>query len=67
MSSSVRRACSPSSRLTFLEIVVGVDNVIFISIRSATLPTHEQPGARRAGLLGAMLMRSWRARIATDG
>ena len=43
--------------LTFLEIVLGVDNVIFISILSAKLPTHDQPRARRAGLLGAMLMR----------
>ncbi len=43
--------------LTFLEIVLGVDNVIFISILSAKLPAHDQPRARRAGLLGAMLMR----------
>jgi predicted tellurium resistance membrane protein TerC len=43
--------------LTFLEIVLGVDNVIFISILSGKLPTHDQPRARRVGLLGAMLMR----------
>jgi predicted tellurium resistance membrane protein TerC len=43
--------------LTFLEIVLGVDNVIFISILSAKLPVHDQPRARRAGLLGAMVMR----------
>jgi predicted tellurium resistance membrane protein TerC len=43
--------------LTFLEIVLGVDNVIFISILSARLPAHDQPRARRVGLLGAMLMR----------
>ena len=43
--------------LTFLEIVLGVDNVIFISILSAKLPAHDQPRARRVGLLGAMLMR----------
>jgi predicted tellurium resistance membrane protein TerC len=43
--------------LTLLEIVLGVDNVIFISILSAKLPAHDQPRARRAGLLGAMLMR----------
>ena len=43
--------------LTCLEIVLGVDNVIFISILSGKLPAHDRPRARRAGLLGAMLMR----------
>jgi len=40
--------------LTFLEIVLGVDNVIFISILSGKLPADQQPRARRLGLLGAM-------------
>ena len=40
--------------LTFLEIVLGVDNVIFISILSGKLPPEQQPRARRLGLLGAM-------------
>src|SRR5215210_8867990 len=43
--------------LTFLEIVLGVDNVIFISILSGKLPADQQPRARRLGLLGAMLTR----------
>lgn len=43
--------------LTFLEIVLGVDNVIFISILSAKLPKELQRRARRVGLLGAMVMR----------
>jgi predicted tellurium resistance membrane protein TerC len=43
--------------LTFLEIVLGVDNIIFISILSGKLPEHQQPRARRLGLLGAMLTR----------
>ena len=43
--------------LTFLEIILGVDNVIFISILSSTLPASDQARARRTGLLGAMLMR----------
>jgi predicted tellurium resistance membrane protein TerC len=43
--------------LTFLEIVLGVDNVIFISILSGKLPAHDRPRARRVGLLGAMLTR----------
>ncbi len=43
--------------LTFLEIVLGVDNIIFISILSGNLPADQQPRARRLGLLGAMLTR----------
>ncbi len=43
--------------LTFLEIVLGVDNIIFISILSGKLPEAQQPRARRVGLLGAMLTR----------
>ena len=43
--------------LTFLEIVLGVDNIIFISILSGKLPDAQQPKARRLGLLGAMLTR----------
>jgi predicted tellurium resistance membrane protein TerC len=40
--------------LTFLEIVLGVDNIIFISILSGKLPKPRQPLARRVGLLLAM-------------
>jgi predicted tellurium resistance membrane protein TerC len=40
--------------LTFLEIVLGVDNIIFISILSGKLPPDQQPRARRIGLLLAM-------------
>jgi predicted tellurium resistance membrane protein TerC len=43
--------------LTFLEIVLGVDNVIFISILSSKLPRESQPRARRTGLVAAMFMR----------
>jgi predicted tellurium resistance membrane protein TerC len=43
--------------LTFLEIVLGVDNIIFISILSGKLPSSQQPRARRLGLLGAMATR----------
>jgi predicted tellurium resistance membrane protein TerC len=43
--------------LTFLEIVLGIDNIIFISILSGKLPLHQQPRARRLGLLGAMITR----------
>jgi len=37
--------------LTFLEIVLGVDNVIFISILAGKLPEDQQSRARRTGLL----------------
>jgi predicted tellurium resistance membrane protein TerC len=43
--------------LTFLEIVLGVDNIIFISILSGKLPPDQQPRARRIGLLAAMATR----------
>ena len=43
--------------LTILEVVLGVDNVIFISILSDKLPHHQQRLARRVGLGLAMLSR----------
>ena len=43
--------------LTALEIVLGIDNVIFLSIVSARLPEHQQAKARRIGLVLALLMR----------
>jgi predicted tellurium resistance membrane protein TerC len=43
--------------LTFLEIVLGVDNVIFISILANKLHGSQQDLARRMGLLAAMGMR----------
>ena len=42
------------STLTFLEIVLGVDNIIFISILASRLPEQQQARARRIGLLLAM-------------
>jgi predicted tellurium resistance membrane protein TerC len=56
--------------LTVLEIVLGVDNVIFISILSGKLRKEDQKRARRIGLIAAMLMRiallfsiTWIARL----
>ena len=43
--------------LTVLEIVLGVDNVIFISILAGKLPAQQQDRARKVGLMAAMLMR----------
>lgn len=43
--------------LIFLEIVLGIDNIVFLSIISSRLPLGEQPKARTVGLTLAMLMR----------
>ena len=43
--------------LTLLEIVLGIDNVIFISILSDKLPKNEQAKGRRVGLAMAMITR----------
>ncbi|MFQ5942681.1 MAG: TerC family protein [Anaerolineales bacterium] len=43
--------------LTALEIVLGIDNIIFISILAGKLPGDQQDRARQVGLLLAMLMR----------
>lgn len=43
--------------LTFLEIVLGVDNIIFITISSNKLPESQQPRARNIGLILAMVLR----------
>lgn len=43
--------------LTFLEIILGIDNIVFLSIVSGKLPANEQPKARRIGLILAMLFR----------
>lgn len=44
--------------LTFLEIVLGIDNIIFISLVTNRLPESRQRMIRNAGLLMAMLFRS---------
>ncbi|HEX7808124.1 MAG TPA: TerC family protein [Thermoanaerobaculia bacterium] len=43
--------------LTVLEIVLGIDNVIFISILAGKLPGEKQKRARNIGLAAAMIMR----------
>ncbi len=43
--------------LTFLEIVLGVDNIIFVSIVANQLPRAEQPKARNYGLMLALVFR----------
>jgi predicted tellurium resistance membrane protein TerC len=58
--------------LTVLEIVLGVDNIIFISILSSKLPLEKQPRARSIGLAGAFCTRvllllgiAWVAKLTT--
>jgi len=43
--------------LTFLEIILGVDNIIFISIASSKLPKEQQGKATMIGLALAMILR----------
>ena len=43
--------------LTVLELVLGIDNIVFISILSGKLPAHQQKKARLIGLSLAMIMR----------
>jgi predicted tellurium resistance membrane protein TerC len=58
--------------LTALEIVLGVDNIIFLSIIVSKLPKQQQNSARLLGLAGAMVTRilllfslTWLARLTT--
>ena len=43
--------------LTFLEIVLGIDNIIFIAIMASKLPANKQKKARQLGLALAMITR----------
>lgn len=43
--------------LTFMEIVLGIDNIIFISITAGKLPAHQQKRARNLGLMMALVFR----------
>jgi predicted tellurium resistance membrane protein TerC len=58
--------------LTLLEVVLGIDNVIFISILAGKLPENQQQKARRLGLMLALVTRIallfslvWIARLTT--
>ena len=43
--------------LAVMEIVLGIDNLIFISILTNKLPESERHRARRIGIAGALLLR----------
>jgi predicted tellurium resistance membrane protein TerC len=56
--------------LTILEIVLGFDNILFLTLMVNQLPGEKRPAARRFGLLGAMITRlillffiAWIARL----
>lgn len=58
--------------LTLLEIILGIDNLVFISIASSKLPLEEQKSARRFGLMLALVARllflasvAWLAKLNT--
>ena len=58
--------------LTSLEIVLGIDNIVFLAITTDRLPEHQKPFARRAGLALAMVERilllcliSWMTHLTT--
>jgi predicted tellurium resistance membrane protein TerC len=58
--------------LTALEVVLGIDNIIFISILTGKLPRHQQARARTLGLGAAMITRiallftlTWLMRLTT--
>ena len=58
--------------LTLLEIVLGIDNIVFISILASKLPKEEQDKARKIGLALALVSRiillmgiAWMAKLTT--
>ncbi len=58
--------------LTALEIVLGIDNIIFISILAGKLPADQQDRARKTGLMLALITRiallasiAWMAKLTT--
>ena len=43
--------------LSFLEIVLGIDNLVFLTLAANTLPAEKRPAARSVGLLFACITR----------
>jgi predicted tellurium resistance membrane protein TerC len=43
--------------LTAMEIVLGIDNIVFISILVGRIPEHDRARVRRIGIVGALVMR----------
>lgn len=51
------QALTSLAALTFLEIVLGIDNIVFLAVSVARLPADQQGRARQIGLWMAMVMR----------
>ena len=58
--------------LTLLEIVLGIDNIVFISILASKLPKEQQDKARKIGLALALISRiilllgiAWMSKLTT--
>ena len=47
-------ALAALATLTVLEIILGIDNIVFISIVAQKLPAKQRQRARQLGLLGAL-------------
>jgi len=43
--------------LTLIEVALGIDNIVFLSVVTGKLPEHQRPKARQLGLMGALVMR----------
>ncbi len=43
--------------LVLMEVILGIDNLIFISILTNKLPKHQQPGIRKIGIMLALVLR----------
>ena len=43
--------------LTFMEVILGIDNIVFISIIASRLPKNQQKRARNIGLMAALVFR----------
>ncbi|MBM3504151.1 MAG: TerC family protein [Alphaproteobacteria bacterium] len=43
--------------LTALEIVLGIDNIVFLAVVASRLPESQRPRARQLGLIAALVMR----------
>ena len=50
-------AISSLLTLTFLEVILGIDNIVFISIVVGKLPVEKRKGATNIGLLLALVLR----------
>ncbi len=51
------QALTSLAALTFLEIVLGIDNIVFLAVAVSKLPADRQNRARRIGLWMAMILR----------